>query len=240
MKKIASFALFFVSFFVWSFIHSGKVYSQTAVSTSCLRLGLPNAVGQCDSNCQAFCPAGYRSCDRNNNGAGAPGSCVVPDRACAWQYVDGTRRTTSGVCCCPNPTSTPVPTITPTSTPTSTVIQKRVSGRVLDVRTGMGSSGARVLIHKVDNKYGFCVGTHYGCNPEYAVTDKNGNWSSTCSGDPMRSVYIKEVQNSIGYIDSNRWPEGAGSSVWDKNTVCFERLPSINNLGPINFYDSKN
>lgn len=108
MKKTALSIIFLTSILALLFTHSGNVYSQ-ARAIYCAKLGLPNAVGQCNASCQVYCPAGYQTCDRNYNGAGAFGSCIVPDRACAWQLSDGTRRTTSGACCCPVPTVTPTP-----------------------------------------------------------------------------------------------------------------------------------
>jgi len=108
MKKITKGVLFLASILALSFVGGSKVFSQTR-AVYCLKLGWTGAVGQCNASCLVYCPSGFQICNRNYNGAGAFGSCVVPDRACAWQLSDGTRRATGGACCCSVPTVTPTP-----------------------------------------------------------------------------------------------------------------------------------
>ena len=127
------------------------------------------------------------------------------------------------------------PLIVPTPTPVKVV----VNGYVRNVLTGLPVAGARILVQKTDDKYGFCVGQHWGCSPDYVITDSAGRWTSSCIDTPMKSIFVKEVNNAMGFIDSSRYPDPAGASVWDKNTVCFQNAAGKTNIGPIVFYDLK-
>ena len=117
----------------------------------------------------------------------------------------------------------------------------KVEGYVKDAVSGKGLAGAKVMIHKTNNALGVCSGQHFGCNPEYAVTDWSGKWTSTCSGSPMNSIFIKETTNSIGYVDSSKSPDfdKYDATAWNINTVCYKYLGVKTSLDSINFYDKK-
>jgi len=72
--------------------------TPTPVCATCVRESRWGSVGQCDSNCEAYCPPGYHACEDSAHG----GRCVVPDMVCYSQYWDGTRGRITGACCCPD------------------------------------------------------------------------------------------------------------------------------------------
>lgn len=125
------------------------------------------------------------------------------------------------------------------TTPTPTQAKVIVSGYVKNAKTGLPIAGARILVQKTDDKYGFCVGQHWGCSPDYVITNSAGKWTSSCIDNPMKSIFVKEVNNTAGYIDSSRYPDPAGATVWDKNTVCYQNVAGKTSIGPIVFYDQK-
>jgi len=141
---------------------------------------------------------------------------------------------------CPTNTPTPIrPTPTATKILTPTPVKIIVYGYVKNTKTGLPVAGARILVQKTDDKYGFCSGQHWGCSPDYIITDSIGKWITSCINGPMKSIFVKEVNNATGYIDSTRYPDPAGATVWDKNTVCYQNIAGKTSVGPVIFYDQK-
>lgn len=121
----------------------------------------------------------------------------------------------------------------PTPTPNSLVL---VAGYVKDI-FNRGVAGAKVTVNKVDNTYGPCLGTHFGCGT--VTTDWSGKWTVGCTLDAKtKSLRIMET-NAYGYKDSTRFPDASGGSVWDVNTVCMNPVIGGQIVQNVNFYDLK-
>ena len=220
----------FLLVFIFSTIFLKTPSIVSAQTSDCRREGRSGAAGQCDSQCNAFCPTGYSPCEWScsYNYIHAPYNyCTIPDMVCLGMGKS------SGLCCCPT-----TPTPTPPLKLSVKSICSKVTGYVKNKTTGKGIYGAKVTAHGIDNSVANCQGKHYSCGT--VTTNSNGYFEISCknvSDANTKCLGVYET-NKTGFIDAYGAYGPLGSHVWSNNTIMLNN-PQTSTCGTFNFWDKK-